>query len=74
MAIENSHIKADMIEAQEFPHLAQKYDVYGVPKVILNEEFSFEGALPENAFLLFVLKAAGEITPEEEKEFFKMQK
>jgi len=54
-AIENDLIRADMIEAAEFPHLAQKYNVMGVPKVVINEQIEFVGALPEEIFLQQVL-------------------
>jgi glutaredoxin-like protein len=57
LAYHNEYIRADMVEASEFPHLAQKYNVYGVPKVIVNEKNDFEGALPEPLFLENVLKA-----------------
>ncbi|MBN2103859.1 thioredoxin family protein [bacterium] len=50
-AMENSNIRADVVEISEFPHLAQKYGVMGVPKVVINESHSFEGALPETMFL-----------------------
>ena len=58
LALESSFITADMVEAGEFPHLSHKYDVYAVPKVVLNETHSFEGALPEESFIAEVLKAA----------------
>jgi len=47
-----------MIESSEFPHLSQKYNVFGVPKTIINETISIDGAVPEEAFLEHVLKAA----------------
>lgn len=50
-AIENSLISASVVEISEFPYIAQKYSVMGVPKVVINETHSFEGALPENIFL-----------------------
>ncbi|MDR7472261.1 MAG: thioredoxin family protein [Armatimonadota bacterium] len=59
MAQESPRVRADVIEANEFPALAERYGVYGVPKVVINEEWSFEGALPEEAFLHYVLAAAG---------------
>jgi len=59
MAIENQAITADMVEAIEFPHLANKYDVMAVPKVVINDKVSFEGALPEPHFLEHVLLALG---------------
>lgn len=56
-ALECERIKADMIESTEFPHLAQKYSVFGVPKTIINETISIDGAVPEETFLENVLKA-----------------
>lgn len=62
MAMENEWIRADMIEATEFPELADKYGVMGVPRVVINDEHYFEGALPEQVFLLAALNALGEDT------------
>ncbi len=56
-AVESEHVRADMIEASEFPHLANRYGVYAVPKVVMNERVSFEGALPEKAFVDYLLAA-----------------
>ena len=69
MAVASDKISAAMVEIQEFPHLAQRYGVLGVPKVVINETESFEGAAPESLFLLYVLKAAGIIDPEETAQF-----
>jgi glutaredoxin-like protein len=57
MALESKYVKADMIEAIEFPHLAEKYQVSGVPKSIINEVVEVEGAVPENIFLEYVKSA-----------------
>jgi len=57
MAVENDNIKADMVNAQEFPDLAQRYGVFAVPKIVINETVQFEGALEENAFLDKVLES-----------------
>jgi glutaredoxin-like protein len=57
-AILNPSITADMVEMTEFPHLVQRYDVMGVPKTIVNEEFSIEGAYPERAFSEYVKVAS----------------
>jgi len=51
LALANEYITGDMIEATEFPHLVQKYHVHGVPKSIINETGSLEGAVPEQMFL-----------------------
>jgi glutaredoxin-like protein len=56
-AMENPLIRTDVIEVTEFPYLGQKYNVMGVPKVVINEKHSFEGALPEEQFLERIQKA-----------------
>jgi predicted DsbA family dithiol-disulfide isomerase len=48
------------VEAMEFPALADRYGVVGVPKVVINEVYGFEGARPEEVFLQHVLEAAGQ--------------
>jgi predicted DsbA family dithiol-disulfide isomerase len=57
-ALESPHITADAIEATEFPHLAQRHQVMGVPKTIVNGGAGVDGAMPEAAFLEAVLAAA----------------
>jgi glutaredoxin-like protein len=57
LAIESDLITADMIESTEFPHLAIKYNVRGVPRIVVNEDTQIEGALPEQDFVAEVLKA-----------------
>jgi len=56
-AIENEMIRADMIEAIEFPHLANKYYVHGVPRTVINEMVHQEGAAPEPLMLAKLLEA-----------------
>jgi len=53
----NYYISSDMIEISEFPHLAIKYSVQGVPKIIINEKFSVVGDVPELELALMILKA-----------------
>ncbi|HDL50630.1 MAG TPA: glutaredoxin, partial [Firmicutes bacterium] len=57
MAFINENIMGDMVEASEFPNLSEKYGVYAVPKIIVNDKVEFEGALPEDQFIAQVLKA-----------------
>jgi predicted DsbA family dithiol-disulfide isomerase len=57
-ALENDHITGDMVEASEFPHLAQRYQVRAVPRTIINETGVIEGALPEAQFVEAVRAAA----------------
>jgi hypothetical protein len=51
MAIENPHIKADVVEANEFPQLSQRYRVASVPKTVINERFEFIGSIPPQQVL-----------------------
>lgn len=55
-AIENDLIRADAIEASEFPELAGKHRVYAVPKTVINDVDFIEGSLPEEFFLEEILK------------------
>lgn len=64
LAMVNDNIRADMVESVEFPHLAQRYDVTGTPKTVVNETHSFVGALPVDRVYLEVLKA---VNPEEHR-------
>ncbi|MEM0149404.1 MAG: thioredoxin family protein, partial [Candidatus Micrarchaeaceae archaeon] len=57
-AMENKNIKASMIEATEFEEMSNAYGVMAVPKIVINDKASFEGALPEEAFLQQVMDAA----------------
>ena len=59
MALENDTITADMVNAQEFPILSQKYNVFAVPKIVINEEVQFEGSVPEDVFVSNVEKSLG---------------
>ena len=56
-AMESDLISGDAVEATEFPHLAQRYQVRAVPRTIVNETGAVEGALPESGFLEAVLTA-----------------
>jgi len=47
MAVASPMIRADMVEATEFPHLVTKYQVMGVPRTVINETVHVEGAAPE---------------------------
>jgi len=55
-AIESDLVRADGIEATEFPDLAERFHVLAVPKTIINGDAHVEGTLPENFFLDAILK------------------
>ena len=58
MAVESAHVTADVVDAAEFPDLAERYGVQGVPKIVVNETTTFVGAQPEMRFLAHILRAA----------------
>jgi glutaredoxin-like protein len=47
LAFESDMVRGDMVEAIEFPHLSNKYQVQGVPRTVINETVHQEGAAPE---------------------------
>jgi predicted DsbA family dithiol-disulfide isomerase len=51
MAFASPNITAYAVEATEFPDLARRYKVTGVPKTVVNDEVEILGALPEDAFV-----------------------
>ncbi|MCL5434510.1 MAG: thioredoxin family protein [Candidatus Marsarchaeota archaeon] len=57
-SMENSMIRSSMIEATEFSELSGKHNVMAVPKIVINDSISFEGAKPPADFLEYVLEAA----------------
>jgi thioredoxin family protein len=58
MAIENEHVMADVIEVNEFPHLAQRYVIRGVPKTVINDTVEFIGNIPESQFMEHIQRAS----------------
>lgn len=59
MAYYSPKVKADMIEATEFPQLSQKFNVYGVPRMVINETGSIEGAASEKMVLEKIAEVVG---------------
>lgn len=57
MAMLSEHISADMVEATEFPELSQRYQVMGVPRTVINDNWHVEGAVPEPALLAKLVDA-----------------
>jgi hypothetical protein len=57
MAFASPHITAYAVEATEFPDLARRYRVNGVPKTVVNETVEILGALPEPDFVMQALAA-----------------
>ena len=51
MAYASPMVRADGVESSEFPQLAVKYQVAGVPRTVINENTSLEGAAPPDMLL-----------------------
>jgi predicted DsbA family dithiol-disulfide isomerase len=64
MAVAGTRVRAECIEATEFPELSQQYRVMAVPKIVINDRVQFEGALPEAQFLSAVLRAVAPPGPD----------
>ena len=60
MSMETPRVTADVIEAQEFPHLARRYGVRAVPKTVINDAIEILGAVPEPVLVQRLLTAVGQ--------------
>jgi alkyl hydroperoxide reductase subunit F len=58
LAVASEQVRADMVDAGEFPQLVNRYDVHGVPLTVVNGRRGFEGALPAEQAILEILKSA----------------
>jgi predicted DsbA family dithiol-disulfide isomerase len=57
-AVESLHITADAVEVGEFPEMMQRYQVSGVPKIVVNETIEFVGAQTVDVFMAAVREVA----------------
>lgn len=44
-------VRAEIIEANEFPEMSIRYSVQGVPRTVINDRLHLEGSLPEAVFV-----------------------
>lgn len=59
MAMENPLIRADVVEANEFQDLSERYHVRSVPMTVINDRVQFVGAQSEQKALEALLSAVG---------------
>ena len=59
LAMASDLVSADMVEATEFPHLAMKYQVQGVPRTVIDELTHIEGAVPEKVLVSRLMGSVG---------------
>lgn len=57
LAIESDLITAEAVDAMAFQEMSVQYQIRGVPKIVINDEASFEGNLSEEMFMEQVLEA-----------------
>ena len=55
MAIASEKVRAEVVDAEEFPEMAARYNVGPVPKTLINYSTEFIGAAPERFVLEKVL-------------------
>lgn len=55
LAMASPYIRSTAIEATEFREMSTRYQVRGVPMMVVNDSWSFLGALPESEFVDAVL-------------------
>jgi glutaredoxin-like protein len=48
VALESPRISVEVIEANEFPELSQRYHVRGVPTTVIDQKMSFTGSVPDD--------------------------
>ncbi len=60
MAMESDLVQAEMVESMEFPELAERYSVSGVPHTVINDgKGNVVGAVPESQLLAELQRAVG---------------
>ena len=59
MAMESDLVTADAVEASEYPELAERYQVYGVPLTVANSKVRVEGGMPEPLFIQEIFQGVG---------------
>ena len=58
MAVESPLVEAEMVEAMEFPDLANQFNVGGVPQTTINAGAgTLVGAAPEEYLMAEIMKA-----------------
>jgi glutaredoxin-like protein len=51
LALESPRIRAEVIEASEFPELSQRHQVRAVPTTVIDDKMSFAGAVPADVLI-----------------------
>jgi len=57
IALAAGGVRAEMVEAMEFQELSDRFNVRGVPRIVINDSEAFEGAIPAPRFVDAVVRA-----------------
>ncbi len=60
IAMVNPQVRAEVIEVNEFPELAQRYGVRAVPLTVINDRLAIPGMVEERVLVEQIVKAAGD--------------
>lgn len=63
MAVANPHVTAIAVEVSEYPDLARKYRVRGVPMTVVDDQVEILGALPEDTFVAQAVQLRTQLSP-----------
>jgi len=64
LAMASPRVTSSAIEAGEFPELAGRFGVQGVPRTVINDTFFVEGAMAESQMIKAIEKALAEENPD----------
>lgn len=56
LALESPLVDAEMVEAQTFYELSEKFNVSSVPKIVINDQYELVGNQPLEVFLQEIAK------------------
>jgi len=59
LAMASPLVTAEAVEASSYPDLARRYQVFAVPKTVVNDRVAFEGAVPEAYLWSAIWQALG---------------
>lgn len=71
LALASDLVSADMVETSAFPHLVQKFEVSGVPRTQITDDYGFVGPVAEKDLATEILIALGK-KPPTDSVFFKL--
>ena len=59
LALASSLVTAEAVEASSYPDLARRYQVFAVPKTVVNDRVAVEGAVPDDHLWSAIWQALG---------------